>query len=368
MNKKITACIISLFAFGSLALSALNLSINEDSIKAYREAQLCFESQNYGDALSFCENAILYRKQLSEANKKYLENSMSSRRVQRAGDSISAILAVLEERNEKDSIDVIKYYYMKKGQDFFDDSITKMIDYIDEIKDFPEAQCLIGDIYLMEGEYDFAEQYYLLAIKNAKVLDIPNQKYEIYLKLARISELKKDFGKMEERLLSVLTEDKNYTDKALFSAMMNTVTINRPDSMEKFFQLYRADSYYTIVAYSKLCHYYYGLGENQKALQFALLSVLTDFSRMEEIVASRNIDYTYVSLDHLFYEISLYPDIIEWCNKYDVWNAFSTFCDILITLGYNNFASSVLKVLSASCPEQYWQQHSVLELGKLQKN
>ncbi|MCR5252234.1 MAG: hypothetical protein K6C98_00790 [Treponema sp.] len=366
MNKKLTACIIAIFHICISSLFALNLSINEDSIKAYRQAVQCFENQDYGTALSYCENAILYRKQLSESNKKYLDKSMTSRRVQRAGDSISAILAILEERNERDSIDVINYYYKKKGASYFEDSITKMIDYIDEIKDFPEAQCLIGDIYLMEGEYDFSEQYYLTAISKSKVLDIPNQKFEIYLKLARISELKKDYSKMEERLLAVLTEDKTFMDKALFNAMMNTVKTNHPDSMEKFFQLYRADSYYTIIAYAKLCDYYFSLGELEKALQFALLSVLTDFSRMDEVAASRNIDYSYTSLEKLFEEVSIYPDILEWCNKNNVWNAFSTFCDILLKLEYDNFAKSLLKVLSTSCPEPYWQRHAVLELSKLE--
>ena len=180
MIKKLTA-FFAAFLFLS-SLFALNLSVNEDSVKAYRDALVYFDNQDYGKALNLCEDAILYRKQLSQNHKKVLETSISARRVQRAGKQISAILAVLEDRNEKESINIIKYYYSRKGEAFFENSIDRLLSYIEEIQEFPEAQSLIGDIYLLEGEYPFAEKYYQLAISNAKVLDVPEQKYELYLK------------------------------------------------------------------------------------------------------------------------------------------------------------------------------------------
>lgn len=364
MTKKLSFLPIFLAFFVS-SLSAINLSVNEDSVKAYREAVVCYENQKYGQALKLCKDAILYRKQLSENHKKILETSISPRRVQRAGKTISAILSVLEERNEKEAIGIIKYYYSRKGEVFFENSIDNLLAYIDEIKDFPEAQSLIGDIYLLEGEYKFAENYYLQAIENAKVLDIPNQKYEILTKLARISFLQNDLNQMEIRLLSILTEDKTFTDKALYSAMMNTVSSNRPDSMEKFFQLYRSDSYYALEAYNKLFEYYYTIGNTEKSLQFALLSVLTNFSRMDDVATSRNIEYSYTNLQSLFFEVSLYPDVLEWCNKNDVWKNFNNFCTVLLNAGYNSFAKELLRVLSEYTPEPYWQKHAVIELGKL---
>lgn len=346
-------------------LSALNISINEDSVKAYREALVYFDSQDYGKALNLCEDAILYRKTLSQNHRKVLENSMKARRVQKAGKEISSILSVLEERNEKESISIIKYYYSRKGEAFFENSIDRLLSYIEEIQEFPEAQCLIGDIYLLEGEYLFAEKYYQLAISNAKVLDVPDQKYELYLKLARISELTGDYNQMEVRLLSVLTEDKSYTDKALFSAMLNTVSLERPDSMEKFFQLYRANNYYCLEAYTKLCNYYYSLGEIEKALNFSLLSVLTEITRIEEVTASRNIEFSYKNLGDLLTEASLYSDILDWCNREEVWKSIKTFCEIQLALDHKVFTKSLLKVLVENCPESYWQKNYVIMLGKL---
>lgn len=364
MIKKLTLATLLFFSFFS-SLFALNLSVNEDSVKAYREALVCFENQNYGQALKLCENAILFRKQLSQNHKKVLETSMSPRRVQRAGKEISAILAVLEERNEKEAIGIIKYYFSRKGENFFENSIDKLLSYIDEIQDFPEAQCLIGDIYLLEGEYIFAEKYYLEAIENSKVLDIPNQKYEILTKLARISYLQNDLNQMEVRLLSILTEDKTFSDKALFSAMMNTISSNKADSMQKFFQLYRSDTYYALEAYNKLFEYYYSLGNMEKSLQFALLSVLTNFSRMEDVVASRNIEYSYKDLQTLFFEVSLYPDILDWCNRNDVWKNFNNFSMVLIKCGYDKFAKSLLTVLAEFTPEAYWQKNAVILLSSI---
>lgn len=352
--------LISTYAF------SLNLSINEESIKAFREAQECYENQKYGEALSHCEDAILFRKKLVESHRKVLETSLASRRVQREGDEIRAVLKVLEERGEKESISIINYYFTKKGEDFFENSISKMLSYIEEIKVFPEAQILIGDVYLLEGEYDFAEQYYVQALNNANVLDVANQKYEIYIKLAQLSKLKKDYNQMEVRLLSVLKEDSLYKDKALYNSMLNTVKSDKENSMEKFFQLYRSDNYYTLEAYSKLFEYYYSIGETDKALQFSLLSVLTNFSRLEDIVSARDSEFTYTTLDDLLTQVSYYNDLLLWCNQNDVWKNFNSFAELLIQLKYMNFAKALLKTLSASIPENYWQQNAVLLYSKLQ--
>jgi len=347
------------------ALFSVNYSINENSIKFYRDAYECFENQEYGTALKKCEEAILYKKQFAENHKKILTNSLSARKVMKVGDDINLILTVLEERGEKESINIIKYYFSKKGEDYFNNSIKNMLSYIDESIEFPEAKALIGDIYLIEGEYDFAEQYYKSAIDNSKVLDIPDQKYELYLKLANISELKKDYNQMEIRLLSILTSDKVYSDKALFDAMLHTLSSNTKTSLDKFFQLYRADNFYCLNAYNKLCDYYLSQNENYKALQFSMLSVVTSFSKILDIVQSRDIEYSYIDLEQLLYAASMHQDIVKWCSQNDIWKSYNTFARVLIANDYNIVAKKMLTTLSRATPEKYWQQNAVLLLSKM---
>ena len=202
MNRK--KIIINCILFFLMAGLFSQTNLNEESVKNYRLALESFDNKNYGDALKYSEFAILYRRQLIEKQIESLKTSLTSRQVQTAVDDIDSILEILIKRKENVSVEIINYYLKRKGIEYFGNSIQNLLTYLQESLFFPEAQKLIGDIYRLEGEYDFAETYYLLALENAAVLDIPEQKYEILYLLAEISRLKKDYDKMEVRLLNLL--------------------------------------------------------------------------------------------------------------------------------------------------------------------
>ena len=284
----------------------------DESVEAYRMAIEAMDAQDYGKALKYSEDAILYRKQRIEKQINKLKNSLSAKRVQAAGDHFDSVLAVLDNRKEYETASIINYYIKKKGSDYFDNSVQNLLTYLENSKDFPEAHKIIGDIYKLEGEYSFAEEYYLMALEKADVLDIPDEKYEILYMLAEISKIQGDYPKMEIRLMNILAEDKNYHDAAIKRAMKGTIAANKKDSMEKFFNLYRADSYTCINAYNQLAEYYHDAHRNDKAIDFACLAAITSFTRIVEILYSRNSVYEYENLEGFMQEASFYDDVIEW--------------------------------------------------------
>ncbi|MCR4579623.1 MAG: hypothetical protein K5681_04670 [Treponema sp.] len=351
---------ISLFAAAPTAAELANLSLN-----AYRNALYSFDSMDYGKALKYSEDAILFRKQQLEKEKQTLKDSLSAKRVRDAGDSIYAVLDVLESRKEKESIRIINTYLKKKGNEYFDNSITKLREYMNSMVHYPEAHKLIGDIYRLEGEYKFAEDYYLLALSNEDVLDVPDEKYEILYMLAEISRLQNDLQKMEVRLLNILTLDEAYNDKALKSSMLHTISTNKSDSMEKFFSLYRAQVYYSMDAYTKLADYYYDAGAKDRAMEFTSLAVICGFSKILETLQSRNSNYEYTNLASFFQELSYNTDIVEWGNKNLLWKNFNFLAKLAHEDGHDIFARGLLSVLVRWCPERYWQKEAVLLLSEL---
>ena len=351
-------------------LSGLCLSIfaadkkqnTDESIVAYRNAIEAMDAQDYGKALKYSEDAILYRKQRIEKQINTVKNSLSAKRVQAAGDRFDPVLNVLNNRKEYETADIINYYLKKKGKDYFEDSINNLLVFMENSKAFPEAHKVIGDIYKLEGEYQFAENYYLMALEKADVLDIPDEKYEILYMLADISRLEGDLSKMEVRLLNILAEDVNYRDVALKRSMIGTISADKKDSMEKFFNLYRADSYNSINAYNQLAEYYHSAGESAKALEFAALSTITSFSRIIDILYSRNSTYEYTDLASFYQEASFYDDVIEWGNKTSAWKSFNILARYSKEAGYKNFAQEFLRVIARYTPETYWQRDAVLLL------
>lgn len=334
----------------------------DESIVAYRNALEAIDEKDYGTALKYSEDAILYRRQRIEKQISMLKNSLSAKRVQAAGERFDPILSVLESRGENEPASIINFYLKKKGKDYFNDSISNLLEYMESCMAFPEAHKLIGDIYKLEGEYFFAEEYYLMALDKAEVLDIPDEKYEILYMLADISRLKNDYAKMEVRLLNILSEDNNFSNKALKRAMIETIKANKKDSLEKFFNLYRADSYKCINAYNQLSEYYHDAGEMDKALEFASLAAVTSFTRINEILESRNSLYEFKSLDIFMQEASFYDDVIEWGSKNQVWRSFNILARYSNELNCNNFSIELLKVLASWSPEKYWQRDAVLIL------
>ncbi len=209
MKKTVLICIISALSIFVNLFAAEKNTTSDESIIAYRNAIEAMDAQDYSKALKYSEDAILYRRQRIEKQIVILKNSLSAKRVQAAGDHFDAVLAVLEKRGEEETSKIINLYLKKKGKDYFEDSINNLLVYLENSKAYPEAHKLIGDIYKMEGEYQFAEEYYLMALNKAEVLDIPDEKYDILYMLADISRLQKDYNKMEVRLLNILAEDIN---------------------------------------------------------------------------------------------------------------------------------------------------------------
>ncbi len=337
----------------------------DESVEAYRMAIEAMDAQDYGKALKYSEDAILYRKQRIENQINTVKNSLSAKRVQAAGDHFDSVLTVLDNRKEYETASIINYYIKKKGSDYFEDSVNNLLKYLENSKDFPEAHKIIGDIYKLEGEYAYAEEYYLMALDKADVLDIPDEKYEILYMLAEISRLQGDYEKMEVRLLNILAQDNNFRDSALKRSMRGTISSNKKDSMIKFFNLYRADSYNCINAYNQLAEYYHNENQLDKALDFACLAAITSFTRIIDILYSRNSTYEYQNLEGFMQEASYYDDIIEWGSRNSAWRSFNILAAYSNEAGYSTFAATLLRVIARYTPETYWQRDAVLQLEKM---
>lgn len=358
----------SLFSFLFLFVFSLLFSetLLDKSIVSYRKAVLCYENQEYGNALRFSEEAILYRKQQREEQVNKLKTSLEARRVQAVGDEIVAVLKILEERKEFECINIINSYLKKYNLNFFNNSMKNLLIFMESSVDFPEAHCLIGDIYKIEGEYEFAEKYYLTALEKSDVFDIPSEKYELLYKLAELAQLQNDFDKIEKRYGLIIMNDGTYNDKALINAMMRTIKQNKKDSLIKFFQNYRSSSFISLKAYNQLAKYYSKLNENEKALEFSVLSVITSFTKIVDVISKRNPLLENYTLENILSEILIYEDILEWSEKNNIWESFNHLANFTNKMGYNKFAKDLCIILAKQTPSNYWQKKAVLILEDIE--
>ena len=356
--------VLLFFTFFAVNVFSVDL-INEDSVQSYRDAKSFFLNKEYGKALDKCEEAITFRKENVLEEVSIITEALKPKQVQRAGDDLAAVLKVLNERNEKRPISVINKYIKLKGEDYFENSISKLISHIQQKEHYPEVYKLIGDIYKLEGEYKFAEDYYKKALDNSNVLNIPNDRFELLYSLAEISEINEDYKRMEIRLLNILTDDSTYKNKALSKALLNTVVSNKKDCFEKFFELYRGNNYFSLKAYSKLSDYYYSIQDYDKAFNFCALNVITSITKIQEVISSRDITFEFKNIENLLYHVQYYDDIIKWGNDNEIWSSFNLLAKITKELGNKDFTEKLLKVLAQFSPEEYWRKEAVLQLSYL---
>ena len=356
--------VLLFFTFFAVNVFSVDL-INEDSVQSYRDAKSFFLNKEYGKALDKCEEAITFRKENVLEEVSIITEALKPKQVQRAGDDLSGVLKVLNERNEKRPISVINKYIKLKGEDYFENSISKLISHIQQKEHYPEVYKLIGDIYKLEGEYKFAEDYYKKALDNSNVLNIPNDRFELLYSLAEISEINEDYKRMEIRLLNILTDDSTYKNKALSKALLNTVVSNKKDCFEKFFVLYRGNNYFSLKAYSKLSDYYYSIQDYDKAFNFCALNVITSITKIQEVISSRDITFEFKNIENLLYHVQYYDDIIKWGNDNEIWSSFNLLAKITKELGNKDFTEKLLKVLAQFSPEEYWRKEAVLQLSYL---
>ena len=171
-----------------------------------------------------------------------------------------------------------------------------------------------------------------------------------------------NFYEYEKRLLLILNEDPYLSFKSLSQNMVNVIRRNKSDSMEKFFTMYRADNYYMMNSYVSLCEYYKEKGEIDRSLTFASLATITGFTKIVNTLSKRNVSFEYTSLEAFMQEASFYDDVIEWGIKNNFWKILNILAELTKGDGDDNFAISLLTVLSDYSPVEYYRREALLML------
>lgn len=357
--KKLVFFLILIFSFTCVYAQVANNSFNTASWKLLDNAQRAYDEGDIMMALKLAENARQARIEEFTNAAVTMENALIPTAVQRRGDLIPDIRSIWEERKETQAIAVLDNALLLHDEEYFDNSITAVCNWYRSRIAYPEAEYLIGKIYMVEGEYEVASSFYNQAISHAEVLDVQEENISILYDYAYLDELRNDMNGFEENLLMIMEYNQDYMDymgprssSSYLSAIIRATRRNfTPD---KFFLLYRSDYYDTISACIDLAEYYSEKDYNDKAFPVSALAVLTSFTRIYEILTSRNVKYTYTTVEGFLEEASQYSDVQKWMKDNKVWNGFYTFGKLLLDYQKNSaMAADMFTVLTEKCPDNY---------------
>ena len=319
------------------------------------QAQNAFEERDFGSAFRLVENAKQQRKAEHDWAVDTLDAVIASSFMTKTGSDINVVLSELRERNNTDAIRIINQLLERFGIEYFDFSIYKLNEHVKKNTAYPEADFLLGKLYMREGEYELSEQFYTSAYEHRLYLDVSDVQFDILYDLAELYALTENNEKYESVLLILAAEDTNYKAGG-HSAFITAVrgAIERGTGADKFFLLYRNNNYRTLYVWLLLTRYYFSLNLTDKAFDTALLFCLTALSRTDDIIKSRESDYSYSDLNTALKKIKTYSDIEKWAAEHKVWEGFYLLGRIAAQKGYSAFAQDVFTAVSEESTDRKW--------------
>ncbi|MGI5172166.1 hypothetical protein H0R92_01000 [Treponema sp. OMZ 840] len=366
MKKHIFACCACFICVGvSLYAQYLDPDRGFDDASWYslEQAYDAFNDRDFGTAFRLVENAKEQWKEEKDWAVSTIDYALAQPGLLKAGDDMESVLNVLRERNNVDAVRIIESKLIRFSFQDFNYSITNFSAYIKNMA-YPEADFLLGKLYMIEGEYALSEEFYSSAYKNRKYLDIPDIQFDILADMADLYRLTGDNERYESALLLLASRDDRYKTDGVSSGFLKAVdsAVRRGMNADKLFLLYRNDNYHTLYVWFQLTAYYDSFDLNEKAFETALLFCLTALSRADNIIKSRNMDYTYTTVIDLLHKIQTYPDINEWAEKNKLWEGFYLLGKISKKLGHTAFASDIFKAVSQESPQRMWKVLAQKEL------
>jgi tetratricopeptide (TPR) repeat protein len=296
---------------------------------------------------------------------------LSHPEVRRMNDSLDWVERFIEERRYADADDALKELYYRVPRENFKNSASAALSVLGTLKDYPEAEYWIGEVYLTEGELSVALRQFQKALDMRNVLENPGFATELVYKIADIRRIRQEHNEMERTLLSILSADTLWSgrnpqpesdgtqnDSFERQAMTRTLEIN---GINRFLTLYRYKNTETEQAH-RLLGFYYAPTRHSRAQEHLMFSFLIQNTVIIDEVIRSSYDFTFTNLETLAAEFSrnrLVLDYIERCEYYKTayYLALSLYGN-----GKTSSARGIWNFLAAQNRAGEWQNRAAAQL------
>lgn len=356
IHTYIRFCAVLLIAYSSFFPLPAEIVLDKEAWRILEQGEIAFSAGEPGEALLLCERARSIHIADFKSYRETLQKALTPSEVRKAGDDINAVYGVLEKRNDSGALAILDAILLNHPVEYFDKSMQGLLDWLKAKLVYPESDFLSGKIYEAEGEYSLALEYYEKAWKNKIFLDIPDERFTLAYKMADLAFDMGNYGKREEYLLLVISEDPVFGTPDLASPTLKAMikTLESEKTTEKFFNLYRHSNYPSQKAYQDLAsHYFYHSGKRlDRAMPVAVLSACIAFTLLCEALTQADFEFVYHDFGDVVIRAGKNVTLAQWARETHIWDSFVLLSSILIERGYSAQARSLLTVLSRDCPEK----------------
>ncbi|MDR0496716.1 MAG: hypothetical protein LBH42_03790 [Treponema sp.] len=329
------------------------------------QGKLHFRSGSYGNALMAFEDARRSRLSQFTRMEQDLIFFLSAPELRRFGDSLEFVEWYIADRRETAAAAILSELYYRVPKDSLKGSVKRVLDELDRLKSYPEAEFWLGETYRAEGELTLALRQYERAWKDRDLLELSDFDIEILYKMTDVHRIRQNYQEMEKQAKEII-EGRNpagvYRDRlwagnsqgaqSQMRAAMARILEN--DGVSRFLTLYRHNNTATEKAHRLLGFFYYSTSRYSPAAEHLMFAFLIQNTVLIEEVIRRDFDYSFSSLENLITLISSRPDLLAFIEETEYYKTIYYLASALYASGKARPAMQLWTFLARSANAGEW--------------
>ena len=376
-SKKIFLTIILLFFF---AASVFAQQILQPWWLSLEQGKILFRQGNYGGALLLFEDARRDRRTVYEQMERDLISLLSINEVRRIGDYLDRVERFSRDRYYTRATAALEELYYRIPKESLKNSANAALEALGKLKDYPEAEYWIGEVFRIEGELTLALAQYNRAYSMREVLEDLSFSTALRYKIADIHRIRQDYNEMERGLLSIINEFDNlwinarqadalpgnatnvpYAQASASFVSQSMTRILENEGVNRFLEMYRYNNR-TVEQAHRFLGFHYAVTGRPSAQQHLMYSFLIQSSIIIEEVTRKQFDFAFTTLTALVNEANRNPLLTAFMEEAEYYKTVYYLGASLYRNGKAASARSLWEFLAAVPQAGEWQSRSIVQL------
>jgi tetratricopeptide (TPR) repeat protein len=287
------------------------------------QGKLHFRGGAYGDALLAFEEARRNRREQFTRMEEEMIRLLSIPEVRPLGDSLYHVEGYITDRKLAGPAAALAELYYRVPRESLGGSVHRVLEELNHLKNYPDAEYWLGETYRMEGELGIALSQYQKAYDQRSLLETPGFEVEILYKMAELCGIRQKYNEMEKLLNEILTgtvsdgesRDSLWTGDSGSFARSSMFRILDNDGIVRFLTLYRYNNLLVEKAHRLLGYYYYASNRHGPAAEHLMFAFLIQNSILIEEYTRYRYDFSFTGLDNLIEAVKKRPQLSAYINE-----------------------------------------------------
>ena len=341
-----------------------------------------FRNGSFGAALMSFEDARRSRRAMYEQMERDLITLLSLGEVRRIGDSLERVEHFAVERSYTAASAALQELYYRFPKTSFNNSASAALAAFNRMKNYPEAEFWIGEVYRVEGEMTLALTQYQRALQMRDVLEDPGFTASLQYRIANVLRIRQEYTEMERVLLAIIEErDTLWINAQSADRNSNPASANIPydqassafarnamrwtlteHGINRFLLMYRYNNSTAEQAHRLLGYFYVARRNNNLAEQHLMFAFLIQNTTIIEEIQRHRYEYVFTSLTALMREVNRYPLLQSYIAEVEYYKTVYYFAASLFGNGKRAIARELWTFLSTQPQAGEWQGRAASQL------